>query len=153
MKMIAQNRKAKHDYQILEVYETGIALRGMEVKSLRSKGCSIEESFARVEGSEVFLYNMHIPDFEKASYFKSDPKRIRKLLLHKKEIKKLIGATTQRGLALIPLRIFFNERGWAKMEIALAKGRKLYEKRKKIKDQIAEDEAKRAMRKFYRKSR
>lgn len=151
MKIIVTNRKAKRDYQVLETYEAGIELKGTEVKSLRNKGCSIDDSFGRVEGQEVIIYNMHIPEFDKSSYFKADPKRIRKLLLHKREIKKLLGATTQKGLTIIPLKIFFNDRGWAKVEIALAKGRKTYDKRKKIKEDIEKRETQRALKKYYRK--
>lgn len=136
MKIVATNRKARHDYDILETYEAGIELKGDEVKSLRVSGCSIEGSFARIEQGEVFLYNMHIPEFSKSSYFKSDPKRIRKLLLKKKEIKRLIGSTTQKGYTLIPLKVYFNDRGWAKVELALAKGRLKYDKRRKLKEEM-----------------
>ncbi|HDN85999.1 MAG TPA: SsrA-binding protein SmpB [Candidatus Omnitrophica bacterium] len=151
MKVVATNRKARRDYQILEVYEAGIELKGMEVKSLRTMGCSIDDSFASVEGGEVYLHNMHIPEFTKASYFKLDPKRIRKLLLHKKEIKRLQGLTTQKGLTLIPLKVYFNERGLAKVEMALAKGRKLFDKRKKIKEEIAKREAEHTLKKYYKR--
>jgi SsrA-binding protein len=151
IKIVATNRKAKRDYHILEAHEAGIELRGNEVKSLRTKGCSLDESFARIERGEVFLYNMHIPEFEKSSYFKPDPRRIRKLLLHKKEIERFIGFTTQRGFTIIPLKVYFNEGGIAKVEIALAKGKLLYDKRKKIKEEIVERETQRALKKFYRK--
>jgi len=148
MKIVSTNRKALKDYEILETYEAGIELKGSEVKSLRTKGCSIEDSFARPEKGEIYLYNMHIPEFEKSSYFKLDPKRERKLLLHKKEIKRLIGAVTRKGLTIIPLKVYFNNRGWAKVEIALARGRKSYEKKKKIKERIALEEAKRELKRF-----
>ena len=150
MKVIATNRKAKRDYQVLEKYEVGIELKGMEVKSLRTKGCSLEGSFARIEGDEVYLYNMHITEFEKASYFKVDTRRTRKLLLHKKQIKRLLGLTTQKGLTLIPLSAYFNEKGYAKVDLALAKGRRLYDKRKKIKEEIIKKEAERALKRHYR---
>lgn len=150
MRIIATNRKARHNYDIQETYEAGIELKGDEVKSLRHRGCSIDGSFARIERGEVFLYDMHIPEFEKSSYFKSDPKRIRKLLLKKKEIKRLIGAISQKGLTIIPLRVYFNDRGWAKVEIALAKGRRLYDKRRKIKEEVAQKEAKRELKRFIR---
>ena len=140
MKIVTTHRKAKRDYDILQGYEAGIELRGMEVKSLRMRGCSIDESFARIENGEVYLYNMHIPEFSKSSYFKPEPKRKRKLLFNKREIKKLIGYTTQKGLTLIPLKVYFNDRGLAKVEISLAKGRKLFDKRKKIKDEIIKKE-------------
>ena len=148
MRIVATNRKAKHDYQILETYQAGIELKGMEVKSLRNKGCSLDDSFARIEGGEAFLYNMHIPEFDKTSYFKVDPKRTRKLLLHKREIKKLLGLTTQKGLTLIPLKVFFNERGLIKIEFALAKGRKVYDKRRKIKEEIEKKETQRVLKKY-----
>lgn len=144
MKLIASNKKAKRDYEIFETYQAGIELKGVEIKSLRVRGCSLDESFARVEHGEVFLYNMHIPEFMQA-YFKVDPRRTRKLLLNKKEIKKLIGSTTQKGCTLVPLKIYINERGFAKIDIALARGRKLYDKRKKIKDEIARKESDRAL--------
>jgi SsrA-binding protein len=152
MKVVATNRKAKRDYQILEIYEAGMELKGMEVKSLRTRGCSIEDSFARIEGAQAYLYNMHIPEFSKSSYFKLDPKRIRKLLLHRREIKRLLGLVTQRRLTLIPLKVYFNDRGLAKVEIALVRGRRYYEKRRKIKEAIAKQEAERELKRFYRKS-
>ncbi|MBD3264220.1 MAG: SsrA-binding protein SmpB [Candidatus Omnitrophica bacterium] len=151
MKIVATNRKAKRDYQIFEVYEAGIELRGNEVKSLRSRNCSIEDSFARLEAGELFLYNMHIPEFEKSSYFKADPKRTRKLLVHKSEIKKLIGLTTQKSFTLIPLKVYFNERGVAKVELALAKGRRSFDKRKKIKDEIVKRETEKELKDIRKK--
>jgi len=149
-RVISTNRKAKHNYDILEVYEAGIELKGSEVKSLRCRQCSIDESFARIEQGEVFLYNMHIAEFNKSSYFKPDPKRVRKLLLHKREIKRLLGLVTLKRLTLIPLKVYFNQRGIAKVELALAKGRRSYEKKKKIKENIAKEEAERALRRFYK---
>ena len=150
-KTVATNRKARRDYTIEQVFEAGIALRGMEVKSLRMKGCSIDESFARVEGQEVYLHNAYIPEFAQSSYFKVDPKRTRKLLLHKKEIRKLLGLTTQKGLTLIPLKVYFNERGLAKIQLALAKGRRLFDKRKKIKEELARREAEREIRRRFKR--
>jgi SsrA-binding protein len=150
MKIVATNRKAKHNYHIIETYEAGIELRGNEVKSLRMRGCSIEESFARLEAGEVFIYNMHIPEFDKSSYFRAEPKRLRKLLLHKSEIKRLLGATTQRGFTLIPLKVYFNERGIAKIEIALAKGKRYYDKRRKLKEEILQRETQRILKKFHK---
>lgn len=148
MKIVATNRKAKQDYQIMEAYEAGIALAGNEVKSLRTMSCSLNDSFVRVERGEAFLYNMHIPEFEKSSYFKPDPKRIRKLLLHKKEIKRLVGFSAQKGLTIVPLKVYFNDRGMAKVEIALAKGRHVYDKRKKIKEEIVKREIQRTLKKY-----
>lgn len=147
-KNIATNKKAKRNYQIFDTYETGIALRGDEVKSLRLGNCSITESFARIESGEVILYNMHIPEFTKSSYFKSQPKRPRKLLLHKKEISRLFGLTAQRGYTLVPLKIYFNKKGLAKVELALVKGRRLYDKRRKIKEKEERRQVRRQMRKY-----
>jgi len=149
-KAVATNRKARHDYQIIETYEAGIELKGNEVKSLRTKGCTLNDSFARIERGELFLYNAHIPEFEKSSFFRPEPKRTRKLLVHKKEIKKLVGLTTQRGLTLIPTKVYFNERGRVKVEIALARGKHTFDKRKKLKDDIAERETQRALKRFRR---
>jgi len=149
-KVVATNRKARHDYQILETYEVGIELKGNEVKSLRTRGCALDDSFARIEREELFLYNTHIPEFEKSSFFKPAPKRIRKLLLHKKEIRKLVGLTTQKGLTLIPLKVYFNERGLAKVEIALARGKHTFDKRKKLREGIIQKETQRALKRFHR---
>lgn len=145
MKVIATNRKARRDYQILENFEVGIELRGTEVKSLRTRSCSIEEAFVRIEAEQAYVYNMHIPEFVKSSFFKEDPKRTRKLLLHKRQITKLIGQTSQKGLTIIPLKIYFNQRGLVKMEIALAKGKRLYDKRRKIKEEITDRETRREL--------
>lgn len=150
MKLVAANKKARRNYSIIDAFEAGIELRGNEVKSLRTKSCSLEDSFARVEGQELFLYNMHIPEFEKSSFFKTEPKRTRKLLVHKKEVKKLIGLTAQRGLTIIPLRVYFNDKGLAKVEIALAKGKHTFDKRKKLKDQAVKKEAQRALKRFHK---
>lgn len=148
MKIVANNKKAQKDYQVIEKYEAGIELRGNEVKSLRTMSCSINESFARIERGEVFIYSMHIPEFEKSSYFKPSPKRTRKLLLHRTEIKRLTGLTTQRGFTLIPLKVYFNERDLVKVEIGLAKGRHSYDKRKKLKEEMVEKETQRALKDF-----
>ena len=147
-KTVATNRKARRDYEIVETYEAGIELKGNEVKSLRTKSCTLEDSFARVEKEEFFLYNMHIPEFEKSSFFKTAPKRTRKLLVHKREIRKLAGFTTQKGLTLIPLKVYFNERGRAKVEIALARGKHTFDKRRKLKDDIVKRETQRALKRF-----
>lgn len=147
-KLIATNRKARRDYQIIETYETGIELKGNEVKSLRSRGCTLDDSFGRIEKGELFLYNLHIPEFAKSSFFKPEPKRTRRLLVHKKEIRKLIGLTAQRGLTLVPLRVYFNQRGKAKVEIALAKGKHTFDKRKKLREEIVKKETQRALKRF-----
>ena len=136
-KMIANNKKAYHDYFILENFETGIALHGTEVKSLRMGKCSIKESFIRIENGEVFIYGMHISPYEKGNIFNKDPLRVRKLLMHKSEINKLIGKT--KGMAIVPLKVYFKG-SLVKVEIGLAKGKKLYDKRQDIakKDQKRE---------------
>lgn len=139
VKVVAENRKARHDYFIEETYEAGIALVGTEVKSLRAGKASLRDSYAEVINGEVFLQNMHISPYEKGNRFNHDPKRPRKLLLHKREIRRLLGHTTQKGYTLIPLRIYFR-RGKAKIEIAVARGKKLYDKRESIARRDAERE-------------
>ena len=138
-KLIANNKKAYHDYFILDTYETGISLAGTEVKSLRMGKCSIKESFVRIENGEVFIYGMHISPYEKGNIFNKDPLRPRKLLLHKYEINKLLGKTKEKGIAIVPLKVYFKG-SLVKVEIGLAKGRKLYDKRQDIakKDQQRE---------------
>lgn len=140
-KMVANNKKAYHDYFILDKIETGIALHGTEVKSLRMGKCSIKESFIRIENGEVFIYGMHISPYEKGNIFNKDPLRVRKLLLHKSEINKLIGKTKETGMAIVPLKVYFKG-SLVKVEIGLAKGKKLYDKRQDIakKDQRREAE-------------
>ncbi|MCF7887504.1 MAG: SsrA-binding protein SmpB [Candidatus Omnitrophica bacterium] len=145
MKIVGQNKKAKRDYQILQIFEAGIELHGDEVKSLREKSCSLQDSFARIENEEAYLYNLHIPNFDQSFYFKSQPKRRRKLLLHRKEIKKLMGRASQQGLTIVPLKAYFNKRGLVKLEIALAKGRHTYDKRRKLKEKTEKREAQREM--------
>ncbi|KPK38009.1 MAG: SsrA-binding protein, partial [Omnitrophica WOR_2 bacterium SM23_29] len=129
--LIATNREARHNYHILESVEAGIELKGAEVKSLREHRANLKDSFARVEGNEIYLYNMHISPYPQAGRFNPEPKRRRKLLLHKTEIKRLFGQLTQKGLTLVPLMLYF-KRGFAKVELALAKGKKLYDKREVI---------------------
>jgi len=151
IKIVATNRKGRRDYQIIETYEAGVELKGNEVKSLRTQGCTLNDSFARIEREELFLYNAHIPEFEKSSFFRTEPKRTRKLLVHKKEIKKLESLTTQRGLTLIPTKVYFNQQGRVKVEIALARGRHTFDKRKKLKDDISERETQRALKNFRKR--
>lgn len=141
MKLVANNKKAYHDYFIEEKYETGIVLHGTEVKSLRLGKCSIKESFIKIEGGEVFVYGMHVSPYEKGNIFNKDPLRVKKLLMHKLEIRKLAGKLTEQGYTLVPLRVYFKE-GRGKVEIGLAKGKKLYDKRQVIakKDQKREAE-------------
>ena len=143
-KMIALNRKARRDYRLLESYEAGIVLQGTEVKSLRTGRASLQDSFASIERGEVFLYNMHISPYECGNRFNHDPKRTRKLLFHRREIKRLIGKVSGRGLTLVPIRLYF-KRGKAKAEIALARGKREYDKREVIKRREAEIEVHRAL--------
>lgn len=140
-KLIANNKKARHDYFIEETYEAGIALTGTEIKSARLGKVSIKESYARIEKEEVIVYGMNISPYEQGNRFNVDTLRPRKLLLHKREIRKLIGATKLKGLTLIPLTMYINEAGLAKLEIALARGKKNYDKR----DAIAKRDASRNM--------
>ena len=142
-KLIANNKKAYHDYFIEEKYEAGISLAGTEVKSLRMGRCSIKEAFIRIEHDEVFVYNMHISPYEKGNIFNKDPLRVRKLLLHRQEIRKIQGHITQKGYTIVPLSVYFSGR-LGKVEIGLAKGKKLYDKRQDIakKDQRREAERK-----------
>ena len=148
-KLIANNKKAYHDYFIEEKYEAGIELYGTEVKSLRMGKCSIKESFIRIDHGEVFVYNMHISPYEKGNIFNKDPLRTRKLLLHKYEINKLMGAQQVKGYAIVPLKVYIRD-GLVKMEIGLAKGKKLYDKRDDIakKDQKREAEREFKIRNF-----
>lgn len=132
-KVIATNRKAYRDYIVLESFECGIELKGSEVKSVREGKINLNDSFARLESNEIILYNTHISPYEQASYLNVEPTRPRKLLLHRSQIRKVTGQLTQRGLTLIPLKAYFNDRGFAKIELALCKGKKLYDKREDIK--------------------
>lgn len=141
MKLVANNKKAYHDFFIEEKYEAGIALHGTEVKSLRLGKCSIKEGFVRIENGEAFIYGMNISPYEKGNIFNKDPLRIKKLLLHKVEIHKLEGKMSEQGYTIVPLQVYFKD-GKAKIEIGLAKGKKLYDKRQDIakKDQKREAE-------------
>ncbi len=140
-RLVANNKKAFHDYFIEEKYETGIALHGTEVKSLRMGKCSIKESFVRIENGEVYIYGMHISPYEKGNIFNKDPLRVKKLLMHKKEIYKISGRIAEQGYTLVPLQVYFKG-SLVKVEIGLAKGKKLYDKRQDIakKDQRREAE-------------
>lgn len=131
-KMVANNKKARHDYFIEEVYEAGIVLTGTEIKSVRAGKVSIKESYAKIEKGEMIIYGMNISPYEQGNRFNVDPLRPRKLLLHKQEIRKLIGYTTMKGMTLVPLNMYINEDGRAKMEIAVARGKKNYDKREDI---------------------
>ena len=140
-KLVANNKKAYHDYFIDETYEAGIALHGTEVKSMRMGKCSIKESFIRIENGEIFVYGMHVSPYEKGNIFNKDPLRVKKLLMHKYEINKLAGKVAEKGYTLVPLQVYFKE-GKAKVEVGLARGKKLYDKREDIakKDQRREME-------------
>lgn len=140
-KLVANNKKAFHDYFIDEKYEAGIVLHGTEVKSMRMGKCSIKESFVRIENNEVWVYGMHISPYEKGNIFNRDPLRPKKLLMHKEEIRKLVGKIAEKGFTLVPLQVYFKD-GRAKVELGLARGKKLYDKRQDIakKDQRREAE-------------
>lgn len=144
MKIVASNRKALHDFQIEEKYEAGLVLEGSEVKSLREGRVSLRDSFARVERGEVYLYNFHIAPYSKSSAYAPDPNRKKKLLLHSSEIRKLIGLVKEKGYTLIPLLVYFKG-PYAKVEIGLARRKKLYDKRKEIAEKTAKREVERAM--------
>ncbi len=139
IRLVANNKKAWHDYFIEDKYEAGIELKGTEVKSIRMGHCSIKEAFIRVEKGEVYLYGMHVSPYEKGNIFNKDPLRVRKLLLHRSEIRKLIGKMAQKGYTLVPLQVYFKG-SLIKVEIALAKGKKLYDKR----DDIAKKDQRRS---------
>ncbi len=143
-RLIANNKKAYHDYFILEKYEAGIVLHGTEVKSLRLGKCSIKEAFVRVEDGEMFIYGMHISPYEKGNIFNKDPLRVRKLLLHKKEIDKIFGKMKEQGITVVPLQVYFSG-SLVKVEIGLAKGKKLYDKRADI---AKKDQKREAQREF-----
>ncbi|MFL5735886.1 MAG: SsrA-binding protein SmpB [Actinomycetota bacterium] len=143
-KTVATNRRARFDYEILERLEAGIVLTGSEVKSLRAGRASLTEAFARVRDGEVWLENMHIPPYEQGEKRGYDPKRIRKLLLKRAQIERLIGKTAERGLALVPIRLYFAH-GLAKVEIGLAKGKRQYEKRQTIAEREMRREAERSL--------
>ena len=148
-KLVAGNKKARHDYFIEEVYEVGIVLTGTEIKSVRQGKVSIKESYAKIEKGEVFIYGMNISPYEQGNRFNVDSLRPRKLLLHKREIRKLIGYTTMKGLTLVPLSMYINEDGRAKMELAVARGKKLYDKRESTSKRDAQRKAEQAMKQKY----
>ena len=145
IKVVAENRKARHDYHIHETYEAGIALTGTEVKSLRAGKANLKDSYAHVENGEMMISQMHISPYEQGNIFNHDPMRKRKLLMHKKEILKLFGKTREKGYSLVPLKLYFT-RGKAKLQIALATGKKNYDKRQDIAARDAKRDMERAMR-------
>jgi SsrA-binding protein len=143
-KLIAQNKKARHDYAIEDVYEAGIALTGTEVKSLRLGRASLVDGFATIDDGEIFLHNVHIPEYEQGSWTNHEPRRTRKLLLHRAEILRLIGKTKESGLTLVPLSLYFFE-GKVKVELALARGKRSYDKRQALAKRDADREVRRAL--------
>jgi len=142
--VVASNRKARHEYEIIDTYEAGLVLKGPEVKSIREGKLSFQDAYATVDGGEVWLHSLHISPYEQANRFNVDPVRKRKLLLNKSEIRRLIGKVEEKGLTLVPLDVYFT-RGRAKLTLALARGRKTHDKREKLKRQTQEREARRAM--------
>ncbi len=150
IKIVAQNKKAFHDYHILEKLEAGMVLSGPEVKSLRAGKANLKDGYANIDArGEVMLYNVHISLYTFATHNPNEPTRVRKLLLNRREIKKLIGKLKEKGLALIPLKIYFKENGRAKIELGLAKGKKLYDKRAALKEKQSNREMQREMRQKY----
>ena len=143
-KLIAQNRKARHDYSVVDVYEAGIMLTGTEVKSLRLGRASLVDGFATIDDGEVYLRNVHIPEYEQGSWTNHEPRRTRKLLLHRAEIERLIGKTKESGLTLVPLALYFSS-GKVKVELALARGKKSYDKRQDLARRDADREVRRAL--------
>lgn len=146
---VAENRKARHDYSIIDSFETGIELRGTEVKSLRAGKANLKDSYGVIKNGELFIENMHISPYEHGNIYNVDPLRRRKLLMHKREIMKLLGQTREKGLALIPLKIYFT-RGKAKVELALAKGKKMYDKRESDAKKTAQREMSKVFKEKYR---
>jgi SsrA-binding protein len=143
-KIIASNRKARHDYSILDVFEAGVMLTGTEVKSLRLGRASLLDGFATIDDGEIFLRNVHIPEYEQGSWTNHEPRRVRKLLLHKEEIDRLIGKTKESGLTLVPLSLYFSA-GKVKVELALARGKRTYDKRQDLARRDADREVARAL--------
>lgn len=145
---LVTNRKARHDYHILESHEAGIALAGTEVKSLRQGKGNLKDSFGRIENGELFICNMHISPYEKGNIFNKDPMRPRKLLMRKREILRLFGIVKEKGLTIIPLKLYLNEKGLVKVELAVAKGKALYDKREDVKQRDAGREMERAFKEY-----
>jgi SsrA-binding protein len=148
IKVVADNRRARHEYDILEVYEAGIALSGTEVKSIRMGRANLSDSFARVENGELWLYNCNISPYDHGNRFNHEPLRKRRLLMHKREILKLKSKMAEKGLTLVPLKLFFKD-NWAKLDVALAKGRQLFDKR----EAIAKKDSKRQLDRLMKQSR
>ena len=138
-RILVQNRKARHEYEILEVFEAGIVLTGTEIKSIRNRDVSLQDSYAQVKNGEVWLHNMHVNPYKQGSYMNQDPRRVRKLLLQKGQIRKLIGRVSEKGLTLVPLSVYLKG-PVAKMELALVRGRKTYDKRQHLAEKFAKRE-------------
>lgn len=145
IKIVAKNRKARHDFTIEDTYEVGLVLSGTEVKSIRGGKVSLKESFADIYNGEIFVYQMHIDPYEQGNIYNKDPLRVRKLLLHKQQIRKLIGLKQREGYTLVPLTLYFKD-GRVKMELALAKGKKLYDKRHAIAERDSDRRIQKSMR-------
>ena len=147
-RLIANNKKARHDYFIEDTYETGIVLHGTEVKSLRQGKCSIKESFIRIEDGELIIYGMHISPYEKGNIFNKDPMRVKKLLMHRYEINKIEGKIAEKGYTLVPLKVYFKG-SLVKVSIGLAKGKKLYDKRNDLKEKAAKRDIEKSLKNYY----
>ena len=145
MKVVCTNRKARHDYEILETMEAGIVLTGTEVKSLRAGGAHLKDSFATMDNGEVFLMNAHISPYKEGNRFNHEPERTRKLLMHSAEIRRLTGKVMEKGLTLVPLKLYFNDAGKVKVELGLARGKRSVDKRRTIAERDAKREMERAM--------
>ena len=148
MKIVSQNKKAFHDYFILDTYEAGIELKGTEIKSIRLGNVNLKDSFIRIKNNEAFIENMHIAPYEQGNLFNHEPLRTRKLLLHKKQIQKLQKEVKENGLTIVPTKVYFNT-SKLKVEIALAKGKKLYDKRQSLKEKDAKRDVERALKNAY----
>lgn len=145
-KIVADNRKARFNFEILEVFEAGLELMGTEVKSLRGGKASLGEAYATVDDNELYLINCHIPEYSQASRFNHEPRRTRRLLMHRREIDRLAGAVQREGMTIVPLKLYFNDRGIAKLELALARGKKLHDKRQTDRDRTWQRDKARVMR-------
>jgi len=145
IKQIAQNKKARHEYEVLDTYEAGIELQGSEVKSCRQGAVNLKDSYARIDGTEIFLVNAHISPYAHANRFNHDPLRRRKLLLHRAEIRKLYGKMRERGQSFVPLKMYFNEKGKVKVLVALVRGKKLHDRREDIRKRDVKRETERAL--------
>lgn len=149
MKIVSSNKKAYHDYFILDTYEAGIELKGTEVKSVRNGSANLKDSYIRIKDGEAYVINMHIAPYKEGNIFNEDPRRERRLLLHKKEIKKLEKEVLEQGLTIVPTKLYFNDSAKAKLEIALVKGKKLYDKRNDMKEKAMKRDIEKAMKNKY----